>query len=136
MKIDTVDGLTVIGAEDVPRYENDAWIWFRLGRRRCDGCGRQFTLDVPKLRVCGRCRDNFYCSIECQRADWESHRPLCREFRRTCDVCDAVADAADRPFPTCHCGKRRYCGEACQTQDWAAGHAEECASGYLYLEGS
>ena len=39
------------------------------------------------------------------------------------------------PFPTCACGKRRYCGEACQAKDWAEGHAKECASGYLYLEG-
>ena len=59
-----------------------------------------------------------------------------REYRRTCDVCGLKADACDRPFPTCHCGKRRYCGEACQAEDWAAGHARTCASGYLYLEDS
>ena len=37
----------------------------------------------------------------------------------------------DPPFPTCHCGEWRYCGEACQVEDWGRGHAEECASGYL-----
>ena len=42
----------------------------------------------------------------------------------------------DPPFPTCHCGEWRYCGEACQVEDWGRGHAEECASGYLYREGS
>ena len=44
-----------------------------------------------------------------------------------------MADAADRPFPTCACVSRRYCGEACQAEDWAAGHSETCASGYLHL---
>ena len=56
--------------------------------------------------------------------------------RAQCDVCGLEGDEDDPPFPTCHCGEWRYCGEACQAQDWAADHAEECASGYLYLEGS
>ena len=55
--------------------------------------------------------------------------------RRTCDVCGLKADATDPPLPTCHCGKRRYCGEECQAKDWAAGHAKTCKSGYLYLDG-
>jgi hypothetical protein len=137
--IDTVDGLTVIGADDVPRYDDDARIWDRLCSRHCNGCGRQFALDAPKLRVCGRCDAYSYCSIECQRAHWEAHRPLCRRVRkrdrRTCDVCGVQGDLNDPPFPTCHCGEWRYCGEACQVEDWGRGHAEECASGYLYLEG-
>ena len=59
-----------------------------------------------------------------------------------CIVCGLVADATDRPFPTCHCGKRRYCDEACQAKDWFEGteysrpHSETCKSRYLYLEGS
>ena len=34
----------------------------------------------------------------------------------------------DQPsFPVCGaCGKRRYCGEACQIADWEAGHARKC----------
>ena len=134
-----MDGLTVIGAEDVPRYDDGAWIWIRLDGRRCNGCGRQFALDVPRLRVCGLCRENFYCGVECQRADWEDHRPRCRKVRklnrRTCVVCGCEAADSDPPLPTCDCGEWRYCGEECQAQHWAAGHAEECASGYLYLDG-
>ena len=30
-----------------------------------------------KLRVCSGCRATRYCSLECQRADWETHRPVC-----------------------------------------------------------
>ena len=65
----------------------------------------------------------------------ERHRERCRRIQRRCVVCARVAEDTDRPFPTCHCGKRRYCGEACQVKDWYARHAKTCKSGYLYLEG-
>jgi hypothetical protein len=29
-------------------------------------------------RVCSGCRSVFYCSHECQRADWKGHKPACR----------------------------------------------------------
>ena len=50
-----------------------------------------------------------------------------RGRRRACDVCGAVVGRAHPPFPVCGaCGKRRYCGEACQIADWEAGHARKC----------
>ena len=105
-------------------------------------------LDAPRLRVCGGCRRFQYCDVECQRAHWEDHRPVCRrirkETRRRCLVCGLEAADSDRPFPSCHCGERYYCGEACQAEDWVNGilvgtvrsrpHSETCASGYLYRE--
>ena len=69
-------------------------------------------------------------------------RRVRKRDRRTCDVCGVQGDLKDPPFPTCHCGEWRYCGEACQAEDWAAGtryslpHSETCKSGYLYREGS
>jgi hypothetical protein len=32
------------------------------------------------LRYCQRCKVR-YCSVECQRADWDSHKPLCKDIR-------------------------------------------------------
>jgi len=29
-------------------------------------------------RLCAGCRSTFYCSPECQRADWNGHKPACK----------------------------------------------------------
>ena len=141
------DGPKIIGAEDVPRYHCADRIWDKLAARRCEGCGGQHCdVAAPRLRVCGRCRNASYCSVACQRTHWERHRPECsqhrKEMRRLCVLCGRMAADSDPPFPTCYCGERRYCGEACQVRDWFDGtarsrpHSETCASGYLYREGS
>jgi hypothetical protein len=43
---------------------------------RCHGCGK----DDAKLRRCARCSMGWYCSKECQRADFPLHRTVCRRF--------------------------------------------------------
>jgi hypothetical protein len=42
----------------------------------CDGCreGRA----IEELKRCGGCRRVSYCSIECQRAHWNAHKPHCK----------------------------------------------------------
>ena len=138
-KLDAIHGLEIIGADDVPRFDEDARIWKRLARRQCDcfECTRQFGLDAPRLKVCGRCGLATYCGVECQRAHWDWHREVhCAiirsQRRRTCDVCHRRAKHDSPVFPVCDCGARRYCGEECQAKDWAAGHSETCASRDLY----
>ena len=43
----------------------------------CAGCGFfEFVLPHP-LQICGQCRSAFYCSKECQRADWGTHSMIC-----------------------------------------------------------
>jgi len=37
----------------------------------CQICGNITT------KICSRCRFIFYCSVECQKADWPAHRPHC-----------------------------------------------------------
>ena len=144
-ELDRADRLKIIGADDVPFYDSEDRMWDKLAWRRCEGCGQQCDVDAPRLRVCGGCRSAAYCGVECQRAHWERHRPRCslhrKERRRLCVLCGRMAADSDPPFPTCYCGERRYCGEACQVRDWFDGtarsrpHSETCASGYLYLEG-
>jgi len=39
----------------------------------CANCG------CPNhLKTCGRCRKLRYCSVDCQREDWEAHKGICR----------------------------------------------------------
>ena len=59
-------------------------------------------------------------------------RQVKNERRRTCDACDRCGDFEEDRFPVCWCGARRYCGEECQKADWAAGHAQTCASGHTW----
>ncbi|KAI0737832.1 hypothetical protein C8Q80DRAFT_306107 [Daedaleopsis nitida] len=37
----------------------------------CAHCGRWETQYGPRFRCCGNCRKSYYCSKECQKADWK-----------------------------------------------------------------
>ncbi|KAL3918044.1 MAG: hypothetical protein SGILL_004432 [Bacillariaceae sp.] len=42
----------------------------------CDGCGN--PKESPQIYACARCKMAYYCSKECQRADWKrGHRAEC-----------------------------------------------------------
>jgi hypothetical protein len=43
----------------------------------CDGCGA--VRPVEQQKRCGGCRLVSYCSVDCQRAAWKAHKPVCRE---------------------------------------------------------
>jgi hypothetical protein len=34
----------------------------------------------PATKQCGGCKSIAYCSLECQQADWPSHKSLCKDF--------------------------------------------------------
>ena len=42
------------------------------------GCARFGCLKEGKMR-CGRCKVVRYCSRECQRDEWRSHKLLCKK---------------------------------------------------------
>lgn len=39
----------------------------------CTTCGK----NQKKMDKCSRCRDVYYCSKECQKSDWKSHKITC-----------------------------------------------------------
>ena len=49
----------------------------RIRRHICSGCGKQYDLSEPRLRVCGECGEGRYCDEACQRAHWPEHRGRC-----------------------------------------------------------
>jgi hypothetical protein len=49
----------------------------KITSRSCHGCLKDFDGDV--LKLCGRCKEVRYCSIECQRMDWAVHKTACKE---------------------------------------------------------
>lgn len=45
--------------------------------RACQKCGKEESKDGPELMRCARCRNAMYCGVECQKADWKSHKGYC-----------------------------------------------------------
>jgi len=41
----------------------------------CDTCHNKFPF--TKMKKCSRCRKATYCSVECQRSDWDQHKAQC-----------------------------------------------------------
>ena len=50
------------------------------------GCGRRLTPDGLPLEQCQGCKRTYYCSVECQRADWKAtHRGECKSLQSALD---------------------------------------------------
>ncbi|XP_038048053.1 uncharacterized protein LOC119722100 [Patiria miniata] len=45
-----------------------------FGPQRCGNCEKT----APNMKECAGCSNAWYCSKECQRTDWKSHKPSCR----------------------------------------------------------
>ena len=47
--------------------------------RICKNCNK--TGKRKEMKVCKRCRMSWYCSKECQTAQWEKHKKYCTKFK-------------------------------------------------------
>ncbi|KAI9011606.1 hypothetical protein DFJ74DRAFT_684072 [Hyaloraphidium curvatum] len=45
---------------------------------RCYQCGFSPEGGQASMKRCSRCKIACYCSVECQRAAWPSHKKMCR----------------------------------------------------------
>jgi hypothetical protein len=48
----------------------------------CENCGRTRTQVDIRRKVCGSCRDAYYCDRGCQKQDWPHHRKYCKSVGR------------------------------------------------------
>ena len=58
-----------VRAESIPSAPNIAQYF---DQNKCEGCEKEFS----SLRKC-RCHQVAYCSVECQRKDWQKHKDIC-----------------------------------------------------------
>ncbi len=57
-------------ASDVANYTLPKWHLF--GSSVCRSCGK-----YGKFKNCARCKQAFYCTKDCQIADWSTHKSIC-----------------------------------------------------------
>ncbi|KAJ7253470.1 hypothetical protein C8J57DRAFT_1437301 [Mycena rebaudengoi] len=48
------------------------------GYRICDQCGAAESPSVSRFRLCGGCMTTQYCSPDCQKMHWPSHKAICQ----------------------------------------------------------
>ncbi|KAF2213895.1 hypothetical protein CERZMDRAFT_95923 [Cercospora zeae-maydis SCOH1-5] len=47
------------------------------GDEVCGNCGAETRADGSPLLTCGKCKKRRYCSTDCQKKEWKSHKKVC-----------------------------------------------------------
>ena len=98
--------------------------------RACSACGKQLagTVDKPEdWKMCGRCKQAFYCGKACQVKHWKrgGHKLACKAPMACC-IC---LDNDGPPLPVqCGCGCREEAG--CSHVACKIAHAKHQGPGY------
>ena len=50
---------------------------FTMAQEKCTTCSKEPTPE-QKLLQCGRCKTAAYCSTDCQKTDWPTHKEQCK----------------------------------------------------------
>lgn len=53
------------------------WKPIAVGYQTCETCGNH-----DGLKRCKECKMSYYCSFECQKADWKDHKNECRNTKK------------------------------------------------------
>lgn len=69
-------GLNAFGAQEQKAAKHDIIIKQKIS---CAQCKKSNSEVKSKLKICGKCRKNWYCSEKCQIADWDNHKVTCLE---------------------------------------------------------
>lgn len=55
---------------------------YDLQRHTCRGCLRRGNDAAHSKKACSGCKEVFYCSPECQKANWKAHKPECKHCKK------------------------------------------------------
>jgi hypothetical protein len=80
----------------------------------CAFCKKDLNSSEDQRMCCGKCPTRIYCSSECQKADWPTHRRACKDIQ--CAGCNAALGSAR--FFCGNCKEEAYCGLECQKKQW------------------
>mmetsp|Transcript_8690 Transcript_8690/g.20330 ORF Transcript_8690/g.20330 Transcript_8690/m.20330 type:complete len:323 (-) Transcript_8690:305-1273(-) len=90
----------------------------------CAHCGKEEALLEVDLKRCLRCKRVAYCSKECQKAGWKTHKNTCRmevDLKAVdTDIAQSIVGCADDEA-------RCHTLEHCAMDHWAAGEYEKAA---------
>jgi len=77
-------------------------------------------------KTCGRCGTAGYCSSECQRKGWATHKKTCRKPSRPTGGAKSCLRCGNGASKMCsRCGAAAYCSDTCQREDWGT-HKKQC----------
>jgi hypothetical protein len=71
--------------------------------RNCNKSDRSAEFQLTLLKSCSRCQITFYCSKECQKADWKAHKPICLPVSKS-----DIQRSSARQQTVVNFGKRHY----------------------------
>ena len=104
-------------------------------KHRCMNC---FT-HRRKMKKCQKCQLVYYCSVECQKANWLDHNKICGvkhlkmeenpPIFRTKNICMACWKIGPKMKCCKTCRKVYYCSVKFQSADWKE-HKKICKNGY------
>ena len=89
-------------------------------KRGCANCGEK----VSSMKQCASCGKVKYCSRECQKKHWKTHKPDCKkasaevdsdEDQNECSFCGKKSSTLKRCGA---CSKASYCDAVCQKKHW------------------
>lgn len=88
------------------------------GVRVCDTCG---SIEQPtiKFRLCGGCMTTNYCSQECQRKHWPSHKQICQHTVAQVAATKQQPISADYPDENIAKLLRRFTSQHTALLGWA-----------------
>ncbi|EIM91613.1 uncharacterized protein STEHIDRAFT_49706 [Stereum hirsutum FP-91666 SS1] len=88
--------------------------------RMCDQCGAIEQPAIKQFRLCGGCMTTNYCSQECQKIHWPSHKAICKhtvaqvaamkQQPRSVDYGDQNLSKMLRKFTSFHQNLLQWCG--------------------------